>query len=555
MTRPKSFLCFDFHHGRYRLITGAINVTIECPTTLSEYPYHMLTPALLPLVESRRFKYHGRDDSLCLALKRHISFGAPHLLNCEFKILMATENFTHTLHSFFDGTDFPNWKFRMENYLDMEISYVAPTQELDGNIIPWPRKDWTREHIQANALNRKAIGVIFSSLGREEQGRVQYYTTAQDMWRILENYREGTVQVKNKKVKLLIGEYEGFKNKPNESVTDTTNRLLSITTNLKKLEAHDLKKLRTDELIGNLLLHEMTYMKEIQELKKVQEEKTKGIALKAKTIESMVEEEINVCVEEDDEEMVLLSKKLREWRTRKKSQIQRYEQNGESSNFKRSTTPKQDTPTPRRDVTCYGCGKPGHTRPECRQGAKRSFQKDKKGFITTWDDESECQSDEEYQEEARANLCFMALVDESPSEVSNLPFLSWDGIGVESHDNFSNIVVVKNVASASNAVNVENVLVDDSLVYEIDDECHDMINELTSKCSDYHAKIKLFKREAYMAKIEMLNMKKKIQDLKSSLESIPKQDVNILLKENETLKSEILSLNNSISRFHKGKEY
>ncbi|XP_050233152.1 uncharacterized protein LOC126681649 [Mercurialis annua] len=530
---------------------------------------------------------------LCLALEKHISFVAPSLLNCEFKILMATENFTHTLRPFFDGTDFPNWKFRMENYLDMDgvnlwqivlIGYVAPTQELDGNIIPWPRKDWTREHIQANALNWKAICVIFSSLGREEQGRVQHCTMAQDMWRILENYHEGTVQVKNKKVELLIGEYEGFKNKPNESVTDTTNRLLSIITNLKKLgkhytlgeingkiirslplldwqpkitaieEAHDLKKLRTDELIGNLLLHEMTYMKEIQELKKVQEEKTKGIALKAKTIESNVEEELNACVEEDDEEMVLLSKKLREWRTRKKSQIQRYEQNGESSNFKRSTTPKQDTPTPKRDVTCYGSGKPGHTRPECWQGAKRSFQNDKKGFITTWDDESECQSDEECQEEARANLCFMALVDEYPSEVSNLSFRSWDGIGVESHDNSSNIVVVKNVASASNVVNVENVLVDDSLVYEIDDECHDMINELSSKCSDYHAKIKLFKREASMAKIEMLNLKKEIQDLKSSLESIPKQDVNILLKENETLKSEILSLNSSISRFHKGKE-
>ncbi|XP_055960613.1 uncharacterized protein LOC126668274 [Mercurialis annua] len=438
---------------------------------------------------------------------------------------MATENFTHTLRLFFDGTDYPNWKFRMENYLDMDgvnlwhmvlDGYVAPTQEFNGGIISWPRKEWTKDHVLANALNRKAICVIISSL------------------------------FKNKKVELLIGEYEGFKNKSNETVTETTNRLFGITTNLKKLgkhytlgeingkilrslplldwqpkitaieESHDIRNLRTDELIGNLLLHEMTYMNKIQELKKSQEEKTKGIALKAKSIESKVEEELNAS---DDEEMVLLSKKVREWRTRKKSQVQKYEQKDRNVNK-----------------------------------AKEILSNGKKGFITTCDDESDYQSDEDCQEEARANLCFMALVDESPLEVSTLPFMSWDGVGIEPHGSSRDIVVVKNTPSASCVVNVENVLVDDSLVYEIDDECHDMINELTSKCSDYHAKIKFFKKEASMAKIEMLNLKKQIQDFKSSLESIPKQDVNILLKENETLKSEILSRNSSISRFHKGKE-
>ncbi|XP_050229162.1 uncharacterized protein LOC126678301 [Mercurialis annua] len=409
---------------------------------------------------------------------------------------MATKNFTHTLRPFFYGTDYPNWKFRMDNYLDMDgvnlwhmvlDGYVAHTQELNGGIIPWPRKEWTKDHVLANALNRKAICVIFSSLSSEEKGRVQHFTTAHDMWKILENYHEGTVQVKNKKVELLIGEYEGFKNKPNESVTDTTNRLFAINTNLKKLgkhytfgeingkilrslplldwqpqitaieEAHDIRNLRINELIGNLLLHEMTYMKEIQELKKSQEDKTKGISLKAKAIESKLEKELNASDEEDDEEMVLLSKKVREWRTRKKSQVQRYEQKGESSNFKRLLLLEE------------------------MSLAMVVANRDKKGLITTWDDESDYQSDEECQEEARANLCFMALVDESLSEVSTLSFISWDDIGIESHDSTSDIVVMKNVASASNIVNIEDVLVDDSLVYEIDDKFHDMINELTNK--------------------------------------------------------------------------
>ncbi|XP_050217438.1 uncharacterized protein LOC126668276 [Mercurialis annua] len=442
---------------------------------------------------------------------------------------MATENFTHTLCPYFDGTNYPNLKFCMKNYLDMD------------------EKEWTKDHIQANALNRKVICVIFYSLCREEQERVQHYSTAQDMWKILENYHEGRVQIKIKKVELLIGEYEAFKNKPNENVTDTTNRLLAITTNFKNLgkhytigeingkilrplplldwqpnitaieEAHDLNKLRTDELIGNFLLREMTYMKSIQELKRAQEEKTKGIALKAKAIETKVEEEINLSDGEDGGEMVLMSKKVRDWKLRKKSQVQRYVHKGDSSNSKRSSPPRKEVSTPRRDVTCYGCGKSGHTKPECRQGANRSFQKDKKGFVTTWDDESNCQSDGECQEEERANLRFMAFEEEHTSKVSSLPFLSWDGIGIETHDSFSDIVVMNNVDSVDN------------------DECHYMINELTTKCSDYHAKMKVSKRKTFMAKIEMLNLKKEIHDLKSYLKYISKQDVNVLSKENEKL--------------------
>ncbi|XP_050217107.1 uncharacterized protein LOC126667985 [Mercurialis annua] len=435
----------------------------------------------------------------------------------------------------------------------------------------------SREQTLANGFNRKAICVIISSLCKEEQYRVQHCTTTKDMWKILGNYHEGIIQVQNKKVELLISEYESFKNKPNETITEITNRLLSITTNLKKLGKHytlgeingkilrsldildwqpkitaieessNMKNLRTDELIGNLLLHEMTYIKEINNLKKAQDEKNKGIALKAKAIESKIEKELNMSDDEDDEDMVLMAKRVREWKLRKKGQFQRYEQKGDSSNFKKPFTPKNEpsNPSPIRDVTCYGCGKPGHTKPDCRVGAKRTFPiKEKKGLAATWDDEVE-DSDNECQEEDRANLCFMAFEEESTPKVSPLPFLSWDGIGVETHDSSSNIVVIDNVVN-----NVD--LLDDSIIDDCDDECG-MINELNKKCGDYFTKMKGFKKEALMAKVEILNLKKEFQDFKSSLESIPKQDVNILLEENEKLKSEILSLNDSISRFHKGK--
>ena len=39
------------------------------------------------------------------------------------------------------------------------------------------------------------------------------------MWEILENYYEGNVQVRRKKIQLHMCEYELFKMKPHESIT------------------------------------------------------------------------------------------------------------------------------------------------------------------------------------------------------------------------------------------------------------------------------------------------------------------------------------------------
>ncbi|XP_050222350.1 uncharacterized protein LOC126672445 [Mercurialis annua] len=402
-----------------------MNMTVEGLTSSSESSISCLTSGLQPLAEFLTFKDLGRD------------------LSCSFPYLIASlsiygyRKLRSYTRPFFDGTDFPNWKFCMENYLDMDgvnlwdivlSGYKAPTKEQDGIEVPWPRNEWTREQTLANGFNRKAICVIISSLCKEEQYRVQHCTIAKEMWKILGNYHEGTIQVQNKKVELLISEYESFKNKPNETITEITNRLLSITTNLKKLGKHytlgeingkilrsldildwhpkitaieessNIKNLRTDELIGNLFFHEMTYIKEINNLKKAQDEKNKGIALKAKAIESKVEKELNMSDDEDDEDIVLMAKRVREWKLRKKDQFKKYEQKGDSSNFKKPFTPKNESsnPSPRRDVTCYGC--------------------EKKGLAATWDDEVE-DSDNECQEEDRANLCFMAFEEESTPKV------------------------------------------------------------------------------------------------------------------------------------------
>ncbi|XP_050233493.1 uncharacterized protein LOC126681980 [Mercurialis annua] len=150
---------------------------------------------------------------------------------------------------------------------------------------PLERNEWSKDQLKENAPNRKAMATLISLISREEKSKIQHLTCAKQMWDTLEKYYEGTNRVKEKKLQLLLGEYEGFKCLPDEDVSLMITRFLGIVTSLDSLgksyklrkindkilrsieEAHDLSTFRTDELIGKLLLHEIFYFKSIQKKK------------------------------------------------------------------------------------------------------------------------------------------------------------------------------------------------------------------------------------------------------------------------------------------------
>ncbi|XP_050238210.1 uncharacterized protein LOC126687697 [Mercurialis annua] len=446
---------------------------------------------------------------------------------------MATENFFITLKPFLDGSNYKVWKYMMENYLDMQgvdlwsVFLRGWTPPCDKNGALLKRQDWSIEQVKENGMNRKAITTLLSSISREEQGRIQHLNCAKQMWETLESYYEGTQQVKGKKLELLLGEYEGFKGLPNEDVGMMTSRLLKIVHSLEQLgkffklneingkilrslpillwqpkttaiiETHDLSTLRTDELIGKLLLHEKSYIKLIQ----AEMAKEKGIAFKAST-SAIVEDNKE---ESNEEEILRLTKRVNELKMK------------ENGNY----------------------GRPSSSRKSSKGGPK-----------TFWDGDSQCDGDSHHD----ANLCLMSFEEEPTLEVNPQSFLSWDGIGVESYDACLNVKndVVDNV--------IDDIVDDDA--HDDDDDMYSMLDELVIKCGDYKAKMLFFKNEASKAKDEMIVLTKEFHELKlsnealkSSLESIPKQGLNIdnLLKENDQLKNEILELKDSLSRFQKGK--
>ena len=146
-------------------------------------------------------------------------------------------------------------------------------------------------------LNAKAINVSYCALSVNEFNRVSFYSSTKKIWDQLEVTHEGTNQVKETKINILVRKYELFKMEPIESITIMYTRFTDIVNNLKNLdkvytdadlcrkilrsllrtwdskvtaiqEARDLSFLEVEELVGSLKTYEINlYQHEKEELK------------------------------------------------------------------------------------------------------------------------------------------------------------------------------------------------------------------------------------------------------------------------------------------------
>ena len=176
-------------------------------------------------------------------------------------------------------------------------------------------------------------------------------------------------------------EYELFKIKPHETITDMTNHLNALVTTLRKLgklftkeevnnkilrilpkkdwesrvtsieEAQDLANLPTDVLIGKLLTHELSIKQRGKEQIK-KEDKKKAIALKASQEASDEESNEGSC---DDDEIAMLTKNFNRFLKRKCP--------SKSKHFNKKYEGEGKMKT--KEVTCYECKKSGHIKSEC----------------------------------------------------------------------------------------------------------------------------------------------------------------------------------------------
>ena len=171
------------------------------------------------------------------------------------------------------------------------------------------------------------MNVLYCALDSNEFNRVSGCDTAKQIWDKLQVAHEGTNQVKENKISMLVHNYELLKMKPDENISSMFTRFTDIINGLKSLgkeytnvemvrkilrclpkawepkvtaiqEAKDLTKLSLDELMGSLMSHEMNQVKGDEDEGKGK----RGIALKASC--SSDEEVANLCfmtTEDEDE--------------------------------------------------------------------------------------------------------------------------------------------------------------------------------------------------------------------------------------------------------------
>ena len=81
------------------------------------------------------------------------------------------------------------------------------------------RSEWSESKVKKVQVNFKAINTLHCALNPTEFNRISMCKIAKEIWDKLKVTHEGTSQVKESKIALLLNQYEMFKMQANESIT------------------------------------------------------------------------------------------------------------------------------------------------------------------------------------------------------------------------------------------------------------------------------------------------------------------------------------------------
>ncbi|KAA0048309.1 gag-pol polyprotein [Cucumis melo var. makuwa] len=179
--------------------------------------------------------------------------------------------------------------------------YDPPMSTVDGVSVPKPEVEWTDAEEQVLVGNARVLNAIFNGVDLNVFKLINSCTIAKEAWRILEVVYHSS-RVKISRSQLITSKFEALKMSDDESVSNYNERLLEIANEslllrekipeskivrkvLRSLpgkfdmvtaieEAHDITKLKLDELIGSLLTFEMT-------ISHRENKKGKGVAFKS----------------------------------------------------------------------------------------------------------------------------------------------------------------------------------------------------------------------------------------------------------------------------------
>ncbi|GAV61486.1 zf-CCHC domain-containing protein/UBN2 domain-containing protein, partial [Cephalotus follicularis] len=106
----------------------------------------------------------------------------------------------------------------------------------NGEKVPKPRTRYNDEDRKKVQMNAKAKHIIICAINSNEFNRVSPCMSAKEMWDRLEVTYEGTNQVKEAKINMLVHEYEMFTIHDNEDIKTMFTRFTNITYALQALD-------------------------------------------------------------------------------------------------------------------------------------------------------------------------------------------------------------------------------------------------------------------------------------------------------------------------------
>ncbi|MQL71985.1 hypothetical protein Taro_004328 [Colocasia esculenta] len=284
------------------------------------------------------------------------------------------------------------------------------------------------------------------SLHSTEFSRVSSCSRAKEIWDRLMVIYEGTSAVKETKANMLVSEYEAFRMKHDETISEMYGRLTLLTNELKNLgkvytdkelvrnilssltpiwhtkatvieESIKLSTTTVDELIGSLITYELGLRRTEDDLKK-----KKPLALKASPSTKEATEDSDSSTSEDvSGEFTLITRKFRKFlRKQDKGFLKKKPYTNNLSKPKVNTNKKTNR------IVCYKCRKPGYVKSECPEVQKKNqpgWNRNKHmAMVGTWSEEEEDEEEESSDaKDTHSRLCLMAREkEEEEGEVSSL---------------------------------------------------------------------------------------------------------------------------------------
>jgi hypothetical protein len=170
----------------------------------------------------------------------------------------------------------------------------TPTKTVEGATLIKLESEWNETNVKLIELNCKAMSTLYCALDPIEYNRVLGCDSVKEIWDKLEVTYEGTNQVKESKMNMLVHEYELFVMKKDENISEMSTRFTNIVNCLKALgkiytnqenvrkilrslpkrweakmtaisEARNLKVLTLEELFGSLMTYELEMNSKVEE--------------------------------------------------------------------------------------------------------------------------------------------------------------------------------------------------------------------------------------------------------------------------------------------------